>query len=121
MKNRPKKPLISIFTTSVKRWNLGITQCELQRHQMLGRRRCGIVQGYVARSACGWVTIADAVGSCCQSEFNTLRSTQPTQFLEQWSSMVVHTVILCRQLYLSAWRAFIYDGTLSSFLYYSET
>ena len=27
MKNRPKKPLISIFTTSVKRWNLDITQC----------------------------------------------------------------------------------------------
>ena len=28
VRDRPKKPLISIFTTRVKRWNLGITQCE---------------------------------------------------------------------------------------------
>jgi len=28
LRDRPKKPLISIFTTRVKRWNLGITQCE---------------------------------------------------------------------------------------------
>ena len=35
-----------------------------------------------------------------------------------WSNGVAWS---CRQLYLSAWRAFIYDGTLSSFLYYSET
>jgi len=28
VRDRPKKPLISIFATRVKRWNLGITQCE---------------------------------------------------------------------------------------------
>jgi len=37
---------------------------KLQWHQMLGRRRCSII--YVAQSACGWLTIADAVMSCCQ-------------------------------------------------------
>jgi len=48
---------------------------ELQRHQMLGRRRCGIV--YVARSASGWLTITDAVESCCQRpSADLLTSTQ---------------------------------------------
>ena len=50
---------------------------ELQRHQMLGRRRCGIV--YVARSACGWLTIADAVGSCCQRPSAGLVSCTPAR------------------------------------------
>jgi len=94
---------------SKSRWQVAIH--DLQQHQMLSRRRCGIM--YMARSACWWLTITDAVKSCCQqhsasllqgtrarcdcnredeygqSEFNTLWGTQPMQVLEEWSNTVV--------------------------------
>ena len=78
---------------------------KLQQLRMLGRQRCRVV--YMARSACGWLMIADIVGSCSQqpsadllpdtpgcvvaaaedeysqSEFNALRGAQPMQALKQ--------------------------------------